>query len=429
MALHSAVEVFYPSTLVSSDGLYPWRRYVYVGALIVPVSMSALAFINPNSGYWVMGSYCMLPIRPFWYRLALSWIPRYIIVLLIIGLAIAIYTHVGFEFRRYSIASESMKASFMDRADTAPPAMQRRRDDDRRASSMAHDIVSANRPMSPRITTGEIIKPGQTSLHQPERAVSLPETTTPTSPRLGMARPTLLPVPSGSSGTVSPTHPLSLLDVNEGQHGGSITHDASHQAQSIDAQVARQRRFISRQLRLLFIYPLTYTLIWLIPFIQHCTFYQDKWAEYPMYPLRVANMLCLTLMGFVDCVIFSMREKPWRSIDNSDGTFWGSLVLRRPFDWKEDHDNQDTNNGEQDTAMSTHHTLPEGPITGRFRGSVRASASDDYGRNAASQARTRLNMEMEERKARLRRESTVTEVDVEESPGSGSTRPEESSEP
>jgi hypothetical protein len=429
MALHSAVEVFYPSTLVSSDGLYPWRRYVYAGAFIVPLSMSALAFINPNSGYWVMGSYCMLPIRPFWYRLALSWIPRYIIVLLIIGLAIAIYTHVGFEFRRYSTVSESMKASIMDMADTAPPAVQRRHDDERRASSMAHDILSANRPTSPRPTTGEIIKPGQTSLHQPKRAVSLPETTTQTSPRSGMARPTLLPVPSGSSETVSPTHPLSLSDVNEGQRGSSITHDASYQAQSIDAQVARQRRFISRQLRLLFIYPLTYTLIWVIPFVQHCTFYQDKWAEYPMYPLRVANMLCLTLMGFVDCVIFSMREKPWRSIDNSDGTFWGSLVLRRPFDWKEDHDNQDTNNGEQDTAMSTHHTLPEGPITGRFRGSVRASASDDYGRNAASQARTRLNMEMEERKARLRRESTVTEVDVEESPGSGSTRPEESSEP
>jgi hypothetical protein len=307
--------------------------------------------------------------------------------------------------------------------------MQRRRDDERRASSMAHDILSANRPTSLRITSGEIIRPGQNSLHQPGRAVSLPATTTPASPRSGMARPTLLPVPSGSSETVSPTHPLSLLDVNEEQNGSSTTHDASHQAQSIDAQVARQRRFISRQLRLLFIYPLTYTLIWLIPFVQHCTFYQDKWAEYPMYPLRVANMLCLTLMGFVDCVIFSMREKPWRSIDNSDGTFWGSLVLRRPFDWKEDHNTQDTNNEERETTMSPHTTLPEGPITGRFRGSVRASASDDFGRNAASQARTRLNMEIEERKARLRRESTVTEVDVEESPDSHPTRPGGSSEP
>jgi hypothetical protein len=134
-------------------------------------------------------------------------------------------------------------------------------------------------------------------------------------------------------------------------------------------------------------------------------------------------------MGFVDCVIFSMREKPWRSIDNSDGTFWGSLVLRRPFDWKEDHNTQDTNNEERETTMSPHTTLPEGPITGRFRGSVRASASDDFGRNAASQARTRLNMEIEERKARLRRESTVTEVDVEESPDSHPTRPGGSSEP
>jgi G protein-coupled receptor GPR1 len=35
-------------------------------------------------------------------------------------------------------------------------------------------------------------------------------------------------------------------------------------------QRARQRAKIHRQLRLMFIYPLVYTLMWLLPFVQHC---------------------------------------------------------------------------------------------------------------------------------------------------------------
>jgi hypothetical protein len=35
-------------------------------------------------------------------------------------------------------------------------------------------------------------------------------------------------------------------------------------------QMARQRARIHRQLRLMFIYPLAYTLMWVLPFVQHC---------------------------------------------------------------------------------------------------------------------------------------------------------------
>ena len=85
MALHSAIQVFYPSTLVSSDGLYPCRRYIYFGAFALPILMAGLPFINPKHAYVSQGGFCTLPIRPFWYRLAFSWVPRYIIVLTIIG--------------------------------------------------------------------------------------------------------------------------------------------------------------------------------------------------------------------------------------------------------------------------------------------------------------------------------------------------------
>jgi hypothetical protein len=73
--------------------------------------MASLAFINPQWRYLSQGAFCTLAIRQFWYRLALAWIPRYLVAIIIIGLAIAIYTYVGFEFRRYSMASQGIKYS------------------------------------------------------------------------------------------------------------------------------------------------------------------------------------------------------------------------------------------------------------------------------------------------------------------------------
>lgn len=72
---------------------------------------ASLAFINPDWAYLSQGALCTLPIRPFWYRLALAWIPRYLIALIIIGLAIAIYAYVGFEFRSYANLTMSQSAN------------------------------------------------------------------------------------------------------------------------------------------------------------------------------------------------------------------------------------------------------------------------------------------------------------------------------
>jgi G protein-coupled receptor GPR1 len=100
MAIHSALKVFHPSTQANLNGIYPYRRYMYAGALLLPSMMAGLAFTNPDSGYLPLGAFCTLPIRPFWYRLALAWIPRYLIALIVIGLAVAIKAYVGFEFRK-----------------------------------------------------------------------------------------------------------------------------------------------------------------------------------------------------------------------------------------------------------------------------------------------------------------------------------------
>lgn len=73
------------------------------------------------------------------------------------------------------------------------------------------------------------------------------------------------------------------------------------------ASLVKTRETIRRQLRLVLIYPLAYITMWILPFIVHLTSY-DKGAPFPM---RMVSISCLCLQGFVDALIFSLKEKPW----------------------------------------------------------------------------------------------------------------------
>src|SRR5271155_2707617 len=84
--------------------LYPHRYWIYVFWVILPVLAACLAFTNPR-GYITSGTYCALPIRPLWYRLGLSYIPRYIIFITIFALygTISVYVHIKFKgFGKFS---------------------------------------------------------------------------------------------------------------------------------------------------------------------------------------------------------------------------------------------------------------------------------------------------------------------------------------
>jgi G protein-coupled receptor GPR1 len=140
------------------DGLYQYRYYIYAGGFLVPRLMAGQAFINPGPAYLSQGAICTLPIRPFWYRLALTWIPRYLIICIILGLAAAIYTYVGFEFRSYASLSQSinapittiaLKMNHEDKDTYSAPYFPQMAEQaicqSRRASSVARDIVAAQR--------------------------------------------------------------------------------------------------------------------------------------------------------------------------------------------------------------------------------------------------------------------------------------------
>lgn len=70
----------------------------------------------------------------------------------------------------------------------------------------------------------------------------------------------------------------------------------------------KTREKIIRQLRLLFIYPLVYVVVWILPFIVQLTGY-GKGAPFGM---RLASIICLCSQGLADAIVFSLKEKPWK---------------------------------------------------------------------------------------------------------------------
>lgn len=97
-AIHLALLVYRPNDRIKrginyEGGLYRYRYIVYPVEILLPIVLASLAFID-NLGYTPLTNWCYIPSRPIWYRLVLSWIPRYIIMVSIIIIYICIYQHV-----------------------------------------------------------------------------------------------------------------------------------------------------------------------------------------------------------------------------------------------------------------------------------------------------------------------------------------------
>ncbi|CCH44413.1 Latrophilin-3 [Wickerhamomyces ciferrii] len=89
-AVHTLLLIFYPQR---TGGLYFIRYYVYVFSVLGPTILACLAFIN-EVGYVELDIWCYMPERPTWYRMVLSWAPRYAIMLAILIIYSTIYFYI-----------------------------------------------------------------------------------------------------------------------------------------------------------------------------------------------------------------------------------------------------------------------------------------------------------------------------------------------
>ncbi|KAK3306726.1 G protein-coupled glucose receptor regulating Gpa2-domain-containing protein [Chaetomium strumarium] len=116
IALHSVMCIFRPRS-----GLYAYRQVAYSIFYLFPLVAGSLAFVNGN-GYENLSHYCYLRTDRIWTRMALSWVPRYIICASIVVIYLFIYLYIrrrmgDYERRR----SEAMQQQPQRPYISAPP--------------------------------------------------------------------------------------------------------------------------------------------------------------------------------------------------------------------------------------------------------------------------------------------------------------------
>jgi G protein-coupled receptor GPR1 len=378
ISMHMALQIFPPkSSFLGHDGLYKARHWVLAIWILLPCFTAALAFANPRGAYQAQGAFCWLPIRPFWYRLALSWIPRYLIWLYIMWVAIRIYGHVGYEFRVFGQeqdrSSSNLSAASSVERNAIRKAVKEHRshvmsNEKNDVDNVAPEDWSVPRPMPSRISPNDSV---QNSPANAGRRASLPTwhspfggSASPTPPsadifvnstsrsnpasRRGshqiapgiMAEDFMAPpgfdftTQRGSVSTMNSNHPSTaspdhILPPIAETRGNSVSAQSSVQTSLGDRAQRQRRRAIQRQLRILFIYPIVYMLMWLIPFVSHCLSYSDRFAQHPIFAISLMSSFCQCFMGFADVSVFCWRERPWRHIPGSDGSFLGSFAFWR----------------------------------------------------------------------------------------------------
>ncbi|CCX07349.1 G protein-coupled glucose receptor regulating Gpa2-domain-containing protein [Pyronema domesticum] len=308
IAVHSALYIFRPGMgAIGEGGLFRYRYYVYATWLAFSIVMPSLAFLNKEPAYTAQGTFCYLPVRPFWYRLALAWIPRYLILLTIMTLYAAIYIYVRMRFRtfRTSVGASTLD---VDTIDLAPP-----------------EHPSQETQRLPSIDSHGLIPPSPCPLTASRQ---------PSDSGQPFARALLAP-PNDRANMSSSSDGSQDCSSRRGSavfpSGAPSTTDADRTSQDKRRQIkeetaneeARRRRIaISRQLRLLFIYPLVYALMWLPPLFSHALQFTDRFVMKPSFPLHCVVAFTLPFQCFVDCWLFTIREKPWRYIPESSRGNW-----------------------------------------------------------------------------------------------------------
>lgn len=464
MSLHTWLQIFPPSSSIfGHDGLYRVRKWIVAIWFILPNVSAALAFAKAGAAYEAAGAFCTLPVRPYWYRLALSWVPRYLIWLFIMFVAIRIYRHLGKEFRVFGWEEDRSNSLSMlgESPKCVTNAAAGALGEKRRKSGLIDSMSGRKRPtpeddVAPDdMSIRAIRSPGLPKPSPPDSTNSPPQSRRPSAPDWSAAfgfpneplngpqsinsnsssrrgsrqvvtgvlvedfaappsphdpnrhRSSITTLNSvKSSGTQSNDDGPALAPILENKRDSSTTttpslqhqpqqsHQHAHQQPPDAATAALQlrRRAIQRQLRLLFIYPLVYMILWALPFAAHAMNYNDHFAQHPSFPLQALNIFCQCFLGTVDVTVFCWREKPWCHIPGSSGTFLGSFCFwrfclgrRTALWWRRRREGLQW----RESCAPGYGSEGVGDEKFDFTAAAAAAAVDDH-RNEKSQSRARL---------------------------------------
>lgn len=346
---------------LGQSGLYRYRHAIYIIVPVLAAFTCSLAFTKKNGAYLSQGPQCSLPLRPFWYRLAIAWIPRYIILVIILGLYLAIYFHAMRQLKAIkrlagpqSEQAQQLEQEIESRVTAQSPSdANDEHDRTLRGPSRVtkHSNVNSPRFESPdrKVSEGTTVigalSTRNDSVTDPNANNIITLSKNPSILRIHksfiqriQAR-LLLPLRVTAIATAT-LPPLQRLDSD-------LIGD-SYMAR----QMRHKREAIRRELRMLFIYPICYFAIWLFPFLNNLTQYSNYRAQHPVFALVLLTIISQSSMGALDSLIFGLRERPWRHIPGSDRTILGSFLFWHGM--RQSRSRNVSNTG----SHSTHSTVP-----------------------------------------------------------------------
>ncbi|KAJ0114718.1 hypothetical protein J7T55_004962 [Diaporthe amygdali] len=362
IALHWTVYIFRSNR--AGDGIYPYRYSAFAFYILFPTLMASLAFCKGFPAYVDTGQYCYLPATPWWYRLSLSWIPRYVNVALIIIIRISFRIPMGGNlYESYSVSQADESIGFREslrlRLDRLSISSVRSRgwhwqgldwEPDRGPHSPSSGLVSPKTgPVDPTLEATETnytLQPPRPSLSTLKRGGTVQ--TWPSRPFLSEGRKSSAfyrrPI-STSMERVDKTgnrlnigrrhqfdgsqmHIYTILQQGpsyEGRFNPTPSPSTLLDYETLESDgISRDRDRIRRQLRLLFVYPAVYACVWVFPFIIDVIGY-DKDHNRSRYWILVASLVSMCVQGLADAIVFCVREKPWRHMN---GGFWENLGMQ-----------------------------------------------------------------------------------------------------
>lgn len=323
LAIHTALLVFRrPESTLIEGGLYKVRFYVYGLNILLPALLASLAFIHDGrKSYLPYITWCYLPVRPIWYRLVLSWIPRYLILIAILAIYLAIYIHVKLEYSRV-VDDFQRSQTFIDEQEL-----------------YYRGVKGKLRKFACGVVAFLSYFPG-----------------------LGFLDNTL---PSYYHG--GPRHNSNVNNNNndeeqqrDGEDNNNNTNTAIMEFQR-DSVVKFQfrRSMIERQIKSIFVYPFAYFLLWLAPFILQCLQYDYVIRNGPVYWITALSAFMQPFNCAVDTTAFMIREKPWRNSEEKIFTKQNGEWVKKRLTFTHEggeHDSSFDHHQQQQQEHQQHHT-------------------------------------------------------------------------
>ncbi|KAI5956591.1 GPR1 [Candida jiufengensis] len=339
-ALHTYLLIFKPNlntkilgTNRVEGGLYKLRYLVYSLSFFVPIILASLAFIN-GVGYDSLVCWCYLPMRPVWYRLVLSWVPRYCIVVLIFAIYGLIYFKVVQEFKLLGGAFTNIHQRNAGHLNNNQPSFW---------SSLKFFLGNIKDHLFPKMTiSSKSIKAIQSRnssrLHQQQSSSQQSQ------------QPSNLEGGNVTNDNYFVNNQYNFNDDfnDDDDDTGDITESDSGDVDDLEEleikhfdntddinnnlHFQKRQKIIHKQMKKIFVYPFAYCFLWLFPFILQATQFNYEVYHRPIYWLNVLGAFFQPLNGVVDSAVFFYRERPWK--------YTTSRIRAKELQEKEELDNK-----------------------------------------------------------------------------------------